>query len=132
MLSNIPPPAGQADAVDTRLAPSTSDSAPAALLTESSSWLGPFRNSTIFGLMNWMWTGSAMKSIQEMVKLIAFLRSDEFQKSDLEGFDIAAETAKLDDFLDGRAGKKPPEFAVSSANIFLELYRLTYLQRAMI
>ncbi|KAJ7364427.1 hypothetical protein DFH08DRAFT_731010 [Mycena albidolilacea] len=112
MLSNIPPPAAQADAVDTRLAPSTSDSAPAALLTESS-WLGPFRNSTIFGLMNWMWTGSAMKSIQEMVKLIAFLRSDEFQKSDLEGFDIAAETAKLDDFLDGRAGKKPREFEVT-------------------
>jgi hypothetical protein len=81
--------------------------------------------------MNWMWTGSAMKSIQEMVKLIAFLRSDEFQKSDLEGFDIA-ETAKLDDFLDGHAGKKPREFEVSSADISLEIYPLTRLQRAMI
>jgi hypothetical protein len=49
----------------------------------------------------------------------------------LEGFDIA-ETAKLDDFLDGHAGKKPREFEVSSADISLEIYPLTRLQRAMI
>ncbi|KAF8148592.1 hypothetical protein B0H34DRAFT_203562 [Crassisporium funariophilum] len=42
----------------------------------------PFANLTIFGLMNWMWSGSAMKSIGEMVKLVNFLKSDEFKKED--------------------------------------------------
>lgn len=114
-LSNIPPPAGHADAVDTRLAPSTSEAAASSLLPGSSeSLIGPFKNSTIFGLMNWMWTGSAMKSIQEMVRLILFLRSDQFNKSDLEGFDIAAETTKFDEFLEG-TGKKPLGLDVSTA-----------------
>ncbi|KJA23741.1 hypothetical protein HYPSUDRAFT_124264, partial [Hypholoma sublateritium FD-334 SS-4] len=46
----------------------------------------PFQNSTIFGLMNWMWTGSAMKSICEMKNLINFLKSDKFKKEDLDNF----------------------------------------------
>jgi hypothetical protein len=56
----------------------------------------PFANSTIFGLMNWMWSGSAMKSIGEMVKLVNFLKSDDFKKEDLADFDIRKETAKFD------------------------------------
>lgn len=115
-LSNIPPPAGLADAIDTRLAPTTSSVAPAsASATDTAASFSPFKNSSIFGLMNWMWTGSAMKSIAEMDKLVSFLKSDEFTKEDLKGFDIAAETTKFDDFLDG---KKPPGFNVSSV-VFL-------------
>jgi hypothetical protein len=114
-LSNIPPPAGHADAVDTHLTPSTSEAAASSLLPGPSELLlGPFKNSTIFGLMNWMWTGSAMKSIQEMVKLVLFLKSDQFVKSDLEGFDIAAETAKFDAFLEGADSKKPLGLDVST------------------
>ncbi|KAF8151063.1 hypothetical protein BJ912DRAFT_1071771 [Pholiota molesta] len=66
----------------------------------------PFQNSTVFGLMNWMWTGSALKSITEMKKLLNFLKSDDFKKEDLEGFDIRAETAKLDQFLEGSSNSK--------------------------
>lgn len=65
--------------------------------------LFPFQNSTVFGLMNWMWTGSAMKSISEMKKLLEFLKSDDFKKEDIQNFDIKAETAKLDKYLDGPA-----------------------------
>ncbi|KAF8155662.1 hypothetical protein B0H34DRAFT_859991 [Crassisporium funariophilum] len=56
----------------------------------------PFANSTVFGLMNWMWSGLAMKSISEMVNLVNFLKSDEFKKEDLANFDIRKETAKFD------------------------------------
>lgn len=59
----------------------------------------PFANSTIFGLMNWMWTGSIMKSMAEMNKLVAFLKSDNFQKDDLDAFNIKGETAKFDRYL---------------------------------
>ena len=56
----------------------------------------PFANSTIFGLMNWMWSGSAMKSIGEMVKLVNFLKSDDFKKEDLVDFDVRKQTAQFD------------------------------------
>ncbi|KAJ7085928.1 hypothetical protein C8R44DRAFT_651073 [Mycena epipterygia] len=108
-LSNIPPPVGLADSIDTRLAPTTSSMAPAST-AESASSFSPFKNSSIFGLMNWMWTGSAMKSIAEMDKLVSFLKSDQFTKEDLDGFNVAAETTKFDDFLDG---KKPLGFDVN-------------------
>ena len=60
----------------------------------------PFKNSTIFGMMSWMWTGSSMKSIGEMKKLVDFLKSNDFKKDDLTGFDIHSETKKLDDYLE--------------------------------
>lgn len=62
-----------------------------------------FPNSTVFGIMNWMWTGSVMKSVGEMRKLIDFLKSDDFKKEDLHDFDIAKETAKLDKALTGNS-----------------------------
>ncbi|KAF9472386.1 hypothetical protein BDN70DRAFT_900592 [Pholiota conissans] len=69
--------------------------------TAGSSSFFPFQNSTTFGLMDWLWTGSAMKSISEMKKLVDFLKSDAFKPEDLQNFDIRAETAKLDQYLDG-------------------------------
>ncbi|KJA14075.1 hypothetical protein HYPSUDRAFT_107425, partial [Hypholoma sublateritium FD-334 SS-4] len=77
----------------------------------------PFRNSTIFGLMNWMWTGSAMKSICEMKNLIDFLKSDKFKKEDLDNFDIRSETSKFDKYLDNPSAfhsKQSPQPKASS------------------
>jgi Plavaka transposase len=57
---------------------------------------GPFTNSTAFGLMNWMWTGSGLKSVGEIGRLVAFLKSDDFRKDDLKSFDVKKETQRLD------------------------------------
>jgi hypothetical protein len=43
-----------------------------------------------------MWTGSALKSIQEVTRLVAFLKSDQFRKEDLACFNMATETKPLD------------------------------------
>ena len=69
-------------------------------ISSSSSSLFPFKNSTIFGMMSWMWTGSSMKSIGEMKKLVDFLKSDDFKKDDLATFDIHSETMKFDNYLE--------------------------------
>lgn len=60
---------------------------------------GPFANSSIFGLLNWMWTGSVMKSVGECIKLFNFLQSDAFRKEDIMGVDFVKETAKLDAYM---------------------------------
>ncbi|KAG6835741.1 hypothetical protein H0H93_015071 [Arthromyces matolae] len=59
----------------------------------------PFASSTAFGLMNWMWTGSPMKSLKEFVSLVNFLKSDSFSKDDLAEFDPLKETEILDKHL---------------------------------
>ena len=64
--------------------------------TPTSPSYAPFANSTVFGLMNWMWSGSAIKSIREMVKLVNFLKSDNFKKEDLVDFDVCKQTAQFD------------------------------------
>ena len=60
----------------------------------------PFKNSMIFGMMSWMWTGSSMKSIGEMKKLVDFLKSSDFKKDDLGSFNIYSETTKFDHYLE--------------------------------
>jgi hypothetical protein len=67
----------------------------------------PFQNSTIFGMMSWMWTGSSMKSIGEVKKLVDFLKSDDFKKDDLAAFDIHSETTKFDNYLERPASDHP-------------------------
>jgi hypothetical protein len=69
----------------------------------------PFKNSTIFGMMSWMWTGSSMKSIGEMKKLVDFLKSDDFKKDDLAVFDIHSETTKFDNYLERPASDNPQD-----------------------
>ena len=69
----------------------------------------PFKNSTIFGLMSWMWTGSSMKSIGEMKKLVDFLNSNDFKKDDLAAFDIHSETTKFDNYLERPASDNPQD-----------------------
>jgi hypothetical protein len=86
--------------VSTPLSLPTSDSSSAASYF-------PFKNSTIFGMMNWMWTGSSMKSIGEMKKLVEFLKSDGFKKEDLATFDIHSETMKFDNYLERPVADDP-------------------------
>ncbi|KDR69150.1 hypothetical protein GALMADRAFT_230924 [Galerina marginata CBS 339.88] len=98
-LSDITPPHVATDtpaAANSRLSTVLEDSNATAQSTATTPSYFPFANSTIFGLMNWMWSGSAMKSIGEMVTLVNFLKSDEFKKEDLVDFDIRKETAKFD------------------------------------
>ena len=74
--------------------PITSDSA--------SEQYAPFANSSIHGIMNWMWSGSAMKSLEEVSKLVGFLKSADFKKEDIAGFDIRRETALFDSTLESK------------------------------
>ena len=69
----------------------------------------PFKNSTIFGMMSWMWTGSSMKSIGEMKKLVDFLKSKDFKKDDLAVFNIHSETTKFDKYLEWPASNNPQD-----------------------
>ncbi|KAJ7737500.1 hypothetical protein B0H16DRAFT_1325912 [Mycena metata] len=96
--SNIPAPAQN----PSTLLPGARLS-PASALTSITSpgFVHPFKNSTIFGFMNWMWSGFIMKSIAEVQRLIDFIVSDDFKKEDLIGFNLKAETAKFDRTLGG-------------------------------
>ncbi|KAJ7222643.1 hypothetical protein GGX14DRAFT_352730 [Mycena pura] len=49
--------------------------------------------------MNWQWTGSANKSIEEMEKLVGIMQDDRFSKEDVMSFNIRRETAKFDEHL---------------------------------
>ena len=69
----------------------------------------PFKNSMTFGIMSWMWTGSSMKSIGEMKKLVDFLKSNDFKKDDLATFDIHSETMKFDNYLEHPASDNPQD-----------------------
>ncbi len=75
---------------------------------------GPFANSSIFGLLNWMWTGSAMKSVAECSKLFSFLQSDAFRKEDIMGVDFMKETAKLDEYM-GFNSARPTKDTITPA-----------------
>lgn len=46
--------------------------------------------------MNWMWTGSGLKSVGEMVRLVDILQSPWFKKDDLKDFDVKHETTRVD------------------------------------
>ncbi|KAJ7695466.1 hypothetical protein B0H17DRAFT_930752 [Mycena rosella] len=84
---------------DSRLSPLTVP--PLPIPSPALPSFAPFRNSTVWGFINWMWSGSAMKSIAECTRLIDFLKSDDFNKADLQDFDLKAETDKFDRFLGG-------------------------------
>ncbi|KAF7367198.1 hypothetical protein MSAN_00980100 [Mycena sanguinolenta] len=66
----------------------------------------PFPNSTAYGITNWMWSGSPLKSIEEVTKLVDFLKSDAFRKEDLATFNLSQATEMLDK-LSSSAGKSP-------------------------
>lgn len=74
-------------------------------LPDSSPLAGPFPNKSIEGLVTWTWTGSSTKSLDEVEKLVTFLKSDEFKKEDIADLDIKRATAALDAFLASSANK---------------------------
>ncbi|KAJ7733499.1 hypothetical protein B0H16DRAFT_1328148 [Mycena metata] len=67
----------------------------------------PFPNSTAYGITNWMWSGSALKSIAEVTRLVEFLKSPDFNPNDLACFNLAKETEHLDKLSRGSAEKGP-------------------------
>ena len=81
----------------------------------------PFKNSTAHGLMDWMWNGSMMKSVSEMTKLVSFLKSDDFKKEDLEGFDVRSETAKFDAHLEGNGTEGTPHDGWKESEVEIEV-----------
>ncbi|KAJ7141092.1 hypothetical protein C8R44DRAFT_596097, partial [Mycena epipterygia] len=95
--SNIPAPADRLPE-NSRLSALT---APQSIATSTANTpsFGPFQNSTALGLINWMWSGSVMKSIAECTRLVNFLKSDAFNKDDLKDFDLKVETDKFDRLL---------------------------------
>jgi hypothetical protein len=90
-LSDIPKPPAAAAALQSPFVPSASR-------TPENPYY-PFPNSTAYGITNWMWSGSPLKSIKEGVKLVAFLDSAEFKKEDMAGFNLVKETERLDQFM---------------------------------
>ncbi|KAJ7118068.1 hypothetical protein C8R44DRAFT_532746, partial [Mycena epipterygia] len=97
-LSDIPkPPAASLPSESRRVSPANvvpSSLAPSAAGENNPYY--PFPNSTAYGITDWMWSGSPLKSIQEVTKLVTFLKSDAFRKEDLACFNLVQATAMLD------------------------------------
>lgn len=56
----------------------------------------PFKNWTTFKIVDWHYSGSTTKSAGELDRLVDIIRSDEFDKSHLEGFRASREFERLD------------------------------------
>ncbi|KAF4566601.1 hypothetical protein EYR36_012032 [Pleurotus pulmonarius] len=59
----------------------------------------PFRNSSLFRLCQWMWSGSSMKSKGKFTGLIGVLGSPEFEKEDIQDLNLTAEIDCIDDYI---------------------------------
>ncbi|KAJ7133151.1 hypothetical protein C8R44DRAFT_730346 [Mycena epipterygia] len=81
-LSDIPkPPAASLPSESRRVSPANVvPSALAPSATGENIPYYPFPNSTAYGITDWMWSGSPLKSIQEVTKLVTFLKSDAFAR----------------------------------------------------
>ncbi|KAJ6451830.1 hypothetical protein C8R47DRAFT_1030639, partial [Mycena vitilis] len=51
--------------------------------------------------MDWQWTGSQTKSVEQMEKLVGVLQDPKFSKDDVMEFNVKRETAKFDHYLSG-------------------------------
>ncbi|KAF7289691.1 hypothetical protein HMN09_01332200 [Mycena chlorophos] len=102
-LSDIPAPSqpNRPSAGEARLSPLAAPTEILAAASESNAYT-PFGNFTRWGFMNWMWTGSATKSLGEGVRLLEYLKSPLFKLADLVSFDLKAETLRFDQFLRGK------------------------------
>nr|VWO95724.1 NAD-dependent histone deacetylase SIR2 [Ganoderma boninense] len=69
----------------------------------------PFQSSTTFRLMHWFYTGSSMKSLAELDRLVneVFLAED-FDREDLRNFSATTEAHRLDNAVD-KADSAQPE-----------------------
>jgi hypothetical protein len=73
------------------------DSTPAAGSTADD--IGPFANWTHWAFMDYQWTSSANKSMEEGQKLLKRLGDKRWSQEDIRNFDLKRETAKFDDYL---------------------------------
>jgi hypothetical protein len=65
----------------------------------------PFLNKSIFYLMSWFYSGSNMKSVAELDRLVnEVLLKEDFNARDLKGFKAAAETKRMDKSLEQKDG----------------------------
>ncbi|KAJ7477578.1 hypothetical protein FB451DRAFT_1032783 [Mycena latifolia] len=103
-LSDIPKPPAPAGP---RVAPAIVVPSTLGPRPESDNPYYPFPNSTAYGITNWMWSGSPLKSIQEVTKLVTFLKSDSFRKEDLACFNLVHETERLDKSTSSGTGTSP-------------------------
>ncbi|KAJ3551292.1 hypothetical protein NM688_g4788 [Phlebia brevispora] len=61
----------------------------------------PFLNATTFQLMSWFYSGSSVKSLGELDRLVHdVLLADDFNVTHLHGFSAARESQRLDDWVD--------------------------------
>ncbi|KAK7022667.1 hypothetical protein R3P38DRAFT_3196064 [Favolaschia claudopus] len=106
-LSDIPKPASAATTAPPPQIPTAL--APSSRPESSSNPYHPFPNSTAYGITNWMWSGSPMKSMEEGIKLLEFLKSDAFRKEDVADLNLVKETQRLDQYTasggDGTTGR---------------------------
>ncbi|KAF7291341.1 hypothetical protein MIND_01278600 [Mycena indigotica] len=119
-LSDLPAPVQpnrQPDG-ETRLSPlSTPPAADALASAKNSGSYGPFGNYTVWGFMNWMWTGSGSKSIGEGLKLLDYLKSPLFKLADLMDFDLKAQTEQFDRLLRGVTSEVKDGWQTASVDI---------------
>ena len=67
------------------------------------SYFAPFLNATVYRLMHWYYTGSHIKSLGELDRLVNdVILVDDFDKNDLENFSAAREAKRLDEWEDIR------------------------------
>jgi hypothetical protein len=63
------------------------------------SYFTPFLNASVFRLMKWFYSGSNLKSLGELDRLVnEVILADDFDKSDFSGFRAARESERLDNF----------------------------------
>ncbi|TCD66065.1 hypothetical protein EIP91_001873 [Steccherinum ochraceum] len=88
-----------------------------AVKNAASNIFAPFLNATTFRLMNWFYSGSSMKSLGELDRLVHdVLLADDFDASDLRNFSAAREAQRLDEWEDeweDEADKEAPQFKAS-------------------
>lgn len=61
----------------------------------------PFKNKSMFRILNWMWTGSHIKSLDELNRLVhEVILPDGFNINNLRGFNAAQETGHFDHILE--------------------------------
>ncbi|PSS31923.1 hypothetical protein PHLCEN_2v2304 [Hermanssonia centrifuga] len=61
----------------------------------------PFLNATAFRLMSWFYSGSSMKSLGELDRLVQeVILQEDFNREDLNGFSASREGQRMDDWID--------------------------------
>lgn len=69
-----------------------------ALHVAADSIFYPFLNATTFRLMHWFYSGSSMKSLAELDRLVSdVILAEDFDRDHLRGFSAAREAKRLDD-----------------------------------